>query len=366
MACPVCFEVKESSELMSYARMSNHSWENSTVCDAHGICWDCMSRYVEIQILDEGRFNPKCPGEHCNYRLLPMDISRALERSSKGSEALERYSALRSECHEVRLKEILQHQGPNEGWLLQRCQPCPVCLTLVRREEGCLHVFCRCGCDFCFGCGGPDPEGCICESLEKKRESVFAAWLRTSPWSPVAWLQKKTQEVQLPEEKFLGSLHFFLWMAHADVSPPWEEVEEVEPEEEVDLVKGLEPITWVFKDWTSDDYDVYEADDSTDDESFLDEDWYYQKSWGKLPQKPIVSHTERQRQSRRSFGCEQRPLRWATRRAAKTGTVVAVPLQPQRQPRVVAAATRNARREARKCAPMSCRSKRTSSWERFS
>ena len=25
--------------------------------------------------------------------------------------------------------------GPNEGWLLQRCQPCPVCLTLVRREE---------------------------------------------------------------------------------------------------------------------------------------------------------------------------------------------------------------------------------------
>lgn len=48
-------------------------------------------------------------------------------------------------------------------------------------------------------------------------------------------------------------------------------------------------------------------------------DWYYQKSWGKLPQKPIISHTERQRQSRRSFGCEQRPLRWATRRAAKTG-----------------------------------------------
>ncbi len=25
--------------------------------------------------------------------------------------------------------------GPNEGWLLKRCQPCPVCLTLVRREE---------------------------------------------------------------------------------------------------------------------------------------------------------------------------------------------------------------------------------------
>ena len=24
----------------------------------------------------EGHFNPKCPGEHCNYRLLPLDISR--------------------------------------------------------------------------------------------------------------------------------------------------------------------------------------------------------------------------------------------------------------------------------------------------
>lgn len=28
----------------------------------------------------------------------------------------------------------------------------------------------------------------------------------------------------------------------------------------------------ICTDWTSDDYDVYEADDSTDDESFLDEE----------------------------------------------------------------------------------------------
>ncbi len=48
-------------------------------------------------------------------------------------------------------------------------------------------------------------------------------------------------------------------------------------------------------------------------------DWYYQMSWGKLPQKPIISHTERQRQSRRSFAYEQRPLRWEKRREAKTG-----------------------------------------------
>ena len=57
--------------------------------------------------------------------------------------------------------------------------------------------------------------GCICESLEKKRESVFAAWLRTSPWSPVAWLQKKTQEVQLPEAigggGWVGYIFFITW-----------------------------------------------------------------------------------------------------------------------------------------------------------
>ena len=28
----------------------------------------------------------------------------------------------------------------------------------------------------------------------------------------------------------------------------------------------------ICTDWTSDDYDIYEADDSTDDESFLDEE----------------------------------------------------------------------------------------------
>ena len=46
--------------------------------------------------------------------------------------------------------------------------------------------------------------GCICELLEKERELVFAAWLRTSPWSPVAWLQNKAQEVQLQEARAMS------------------------------------------------------------------------------------------------------------------------------------------------------------------
>eukprot|EP00435_Cladocopium_sp_Y103_P028905 s2399_g7.t1 len=213
MACPICFEVPEPSQIMSYATMSNHSWQNSTRCNGHGICRACMGRYVEIQILEEGHFNPRCPGERCSYRLVPLDVERALEGSARSLEARQRFEQLRSECHAGRLKELLSEQGKtpaSTAWLLSECQPCPRCLTLVRREEGCLHVFCRCGCDFCFGCGGPDPEGCICHYMEKSREVVFAAWLRTSPESPVDWLwdsraQREEEEVAEEDGNVMGN-----------------------------------------------------------------------------------------------------------------------------------------------------------------
>ena len=51
--CPVCYEEATGQE-MAYAAMSNHSWQNSTRCDGHGICSRCVGRHVELQILDEG------------------------------------------------------------------------------------------------------------------------------------------------------------------------------------------------------------------------------------------------------------------------------------------------------------------------
>ncbi|CAJ1395288.1 unnamed protein product [Effrenium voratum] len=191
--CPVCFEDAESVE---YATMHNHSWKNHA-CDGHGLCWRCLAQHVEIQLL-EGRYNVRCPGAAgCSYRLVSLDVGRALdvlEREDGKEEVVGtlrlRYEQLRSDCHQHRLRELLKKsQGANEAWLLTRVQPCPRCLTLVRKETGCSHVFCRCGSDFCFPCGAP-PGGCICSQMRRPGGSkvVFAAWLRSADESRVEWL----------------------------------------------------------------------------------------------------------------------------------------------------------------------------------
>eukprot|EP00438_Fugacium_kawagutii_P036022 Skav225102 [mRNA] locus=scaffold3924:9557:11723:- [translate_table: standard] len=314
--CPICFEEHKWSHTMWYERMDNHSWDNSTLCDAHGICRQCICRYIELQILEEGHFNPRCPGENCSYRLVPVDVERALEWSYQKSEALDRWHQLRSECHEGRLKELLSHQGATEAWLLSESQPCPQCLTLVRREEGCLHVFCRCGCDFCFGCGGPQAR-CICHHMEKPNGSlVFAAWLRTSSASPFEWLWDSRSMAE-KEERLLGTLHFWLWMARAEVPVPWKEPVEATTAE---LVQGLDPIKWWREteeeeaDW---DYLFFEYCDRCICRCHCcrcgegDDVWGFQ--YHRMPQKPIhLAATGRQ--SRRQDRHWQRPLRWALRR----------------------------------------------------
>lgn len=345
MECPICFEVPEASQIMSYATMSNHSWQNSTRCNAHGICRSCMGRYVEIQILEEGHFNPRCPGERCSYRLVPLDVPRALERSARGEETWQKFEQLRSECHAGRLKELLSEQGPAlaTAWLLSECQPCPRCLTLVRREEGCLHVFCRCGCDFCFGCGGPDPEGCICPYMEKTREVVFAAWLRTSPESPVEWLWESRARVEEDQERFLSSLHFFLWMAGAEVEAPWSESPGDTFTTTSEQLQGLDPIRWLPQGGV--DSDVFSGPLGPLDDYFTDiegqeEDDDWAVHYHTVPQKPVRRHLS-ERQWRRGERFRQQRMRWA-------GTsTVAVPLQPQRQPRALNALSRTARRLAR-------------------
>uniref|UniRef100_A0A0A9ELG3 IBR domain-containing protein n=1 Tax=Arundo donax TaxID=35708 RepID=A0A0A9ELG3_ARUDO len=30
---------------------------------------------------------------------------------------------------------------------------CPRCKYLVDKQEGCVHITCRCGFEFCYGCG---------------------------------------------------------------------------------------------------------------------------------------------------------------------------------------------------------------------
>lgn len=165
---------------MQYAAVSNESWENADRCSAHDICRECMQQYVEVKILEDGLWNIRCPGVGCRYRLIGQDVEEALTHSRRQDEALEKHARLRNENFAPRLQEMLAAQSSkaeqastdsSEDFLLAQCQVCPTCSVLVRREGGCTHIACRCGADFCFGCGAPlndDDDDCVCGERDEE------------------------------------------------------------------------------------------------------------------------------------------------------------------------------------------------------
>ncbi|XP_073015883.1 E3 ubiquitin-protein ligase RSL1-like [Primulina eburnea] len=47
-------------------------------------------------------------------------------------------------------EDLLMHQLAKE----KKWQRCPTCKFFVEKTEGCLHMICRCGFQFCYECGG--------------------------------------------------------------------------------------------------------------------------------------------------------------------------------------------------------------------
>lgn len=219
--CPICFDT--SKEKVQYAHVDLHSWDNSDRCDAHGICSPCLARYIEIMVLDEGRWNMRCPGEGCAYHLVDADVERALQGHVRQHDVISRIEQLRSDTGQERLEETLRNATVeiSDAWLLKECQPCPSCFVFARRETGCDHLVCRCGCDFCFRCGTPTGWGyeCVCSWLGMREPGVtFAAWLRSNPDSTCEWLLNARDSSPTEEwSSCIDTLGFWLWLAGASV-----------------------------------------------------------------------------------------------------------------------------------------------------
>jgi len=280
--CPICFEVVDdhwSTRKVQYHREDNHSWHNASICDGHDICWNCLARCIQVQVLSEGKCAIRCPGIQCHYHLLQKDLEYAMWGSSARDAVLDNLTRLRNESCQERLKETVF--GTSSGleksdkWLLGQCQPCPHCFVLCRRETGCDHIVCRCGCDFCFGCGSPSPEeACLCHRLVPECRSgrvFFAAWLRSSYQSPCEWLWEDISDPEVPvgPSDFMPTLGFWLWLGGAEIPVVWEQTPE-EPEKEKQQ-SSLPPLQWTSpEDGFSDD----ESDGFSMDELYDEEDWW--------------------------------------------------------------------------------------------
>lgn len=234
--CGICLDMM--TDPFRYVNVRNESWDNNGC--GHAFCRECLRAYVRSRLSDAA-WSIRCPAERCSYRLLDKDMVRLLlgafveppphrapaqgpqRPPTEGQALLERYRALRSEDHGAHLREVLRRlggaaaggaaaddaggagaladdaaaaegradggSGAAEGhadggfgaWAAEACQACPKCLIIVRKEVGCDHVHCRCGADFCYGCGAPYDQrpSCMCGPGSRQAGAPrLARWLQ--------------------------------------------------------------------------------------------------------------------------------------------------------------------------------------------
>jgi hypothetical protein len=180
----------------------NHSWSHKRCNHLRNFCSHCLRGHVASRLTDNF-WNIRCPfvgsnDERCTYVLVEADLKKVLDRP-EDEPLLIQYEKLRVADHSEYLQEILSSRssfpsssdcssesGSSESngfehWAGNSCQACPRCLVVVRKEDGCDHMVCRCGTEFCFRCGGPYCETvgppCVCSAMKDRRETQLGFWL---------------------------------------------------------------------------------------------------------------------------------------------------------------------------------------------
>ena len=118
-------------------------------------CGACAANFYRGQ-LEDGMWNLRCPSVGCTAA--PHDGTMAL---LPGGALLATWRAqLRSAARNVHLQELLAESPELASWAKGgNAQACPSCFSLVQRTEGCPHMKCKCGAQFCYTCGAPWPCG---------------------------------------------------------------------------------------------------------------------------------------------------------------------------------------------------------------
>eukprot|EP00437_Effrenium_voratum_P006438 CAMPEP_0181430612 /NCGR_PEP_ID=MMETSP1110-20121109/17813_1 /TAXON_ID=174948 /ORGANISM="Symbiodinium sp., Strain CCMP421" /LENGTH=353 /DNA_ID=CAMNT_0023553933 /DNA_START=259 /DNA_END=1323 /DNA_ORIENTATION=- len=325
--------------------MSNHSWRNQH-CDAHGICWKCLNRYVEMQILEEGRFNLKCPGIGCSYRLLPLDVERALEASEpeRKQAALERYGSMRSASHGQRLREVaLGTAGPSERWLLEECQ---AVLSASHWFGVKMAAFTSSAAAAATSVPVAAAPGIACALSWKGPRHRLCSM--APDFTGLASSMAQGDAMRQTGGASAATLGFFLWMAYLPVDLPWTRALE-EPEHSLPPLRfrsehseysrrfDEEPdieLPLVFRYPLSSFWNLV---DGVEEENCFQE-------YRRVPRRPWRLFAT-QRDSRRQDRHHHMPLRWKDVRPW-TGDDAAAPLRRRRQPRVVATGARSAEHAA--------------------
>ncbi|CAI9113806.1 OLC1v1014486C1 [Oldenlandia corymbosa var. corymbosa] len=192
--CEICMEVKERNEMFKMESCS------------HSFCSDCLAKHVQAKIGD--RFHIiTCPALYCDSILdhsacrsvIPGNVSARWDEAISVATILENQRfycpfkdcsamlvndgdedevILESECPVCRrlfcvncrvpwhrgmecreVQKLKMEERGNDDLMLhalakkEKWTKCPNCKFLVDKIEGCIHMTCRCGFEFCYKCG---------------------------------------------------------------------------------------------------------------------------------------------------------------------------------------------------------------------
>ncbi len=124
--------------------------------DAHPVCGPCLGKYVEVNVSD-GKAEHKCPYPQCDRSIPERAISKLCPPGYISKECLQQQKALRAQDHCAQVRSLLAGGGGAFEWARSNTQVCPHCYALVQRSEGCNHMTCLCGKEFCYFCGESYP-----------------------------------------------------------------------------------------------------------------------------------------------------------------------------------------------------------------
>jgi len=119
-----------------------------TACNHRG-CKACTTKWIQKQEGSGQAITATCP--YCRASIDDNDVIAVLGRPFKQREALARPD--NEEIDDLTLQ-----------WLNDQTTPCPGCGSRVEKSDGCDHMTCLCGCEFCFECGSIQ---CLCNGDEQ-------------------------------------------------------------------------------------------------------------------------------------------------------------------------------------------------------
>ncbi|OAY68956.1 putative E3 ubiquitin-protein ligase [Ananas comosus] len=165
--CKICMETAQAAEIF---RNNN--------CD-HAFCHSCLSRYIDVKVQEKCVLTAavKCPEIGCEGALEPELFKHKLPQAVlvRWADALCELTLPTSRrlfcaqckvawhygtsCGEFRkLEEGIEREREEDLLLLKVAKDknwkrCPSCKYFVEKTGGCLHITCKCGFHFCYGCG---------------------------------------------------------------------------------------------------------------------------------------------------------------------------------------------------------------------